>query len=659
MPLYADVIVNISVTDLDRSFQYRIPAELEEKIKPGVRVDIPFGARTLSGFVVGISSEAAVGEEKIRSLTGLSAKSVGLEDRSMALAAWMHERYGCTMNQAILTVLPVKKVTKKGTGRVSAVPLSDLEPDTPPVLNEEQTAAVREILEEMDGADRPNLLFGVTGSGKTEVYMALIAEMIARGKQTILLIPEIALTYQNLRRFYRRFGDRIGVINSRQSAGEKYDTFSKAGKGSLDLVIGPRSALFTPMPRLGLIIVDEEHEESYRSELAPRYHSVEAAEKLASLSGAGLVLGSATPSVDSYYKAVHGEYRMEKLSARAVSQSRLPEVTVADMRKELAEGNKSIFSRALRQAMEDRLARQEQIMLFLNRRGYAGFVSCRSCGKAILCPHCDVSLTYHRGSRLRCHYCGYSIPFPEKCPSCGSPYVAAFGTGTEKVETLVQKEFPSARVLRMDADTTKGKDGHSRILSAFSQRDADILVGTQMIVKGHDFPRVSLVGILAADLSLYSGDYRSAERTFSLLTQAAGRAGRADLPGKVVIQTYSPEHYAVETAAAQDYEAFYKEEIARRELMHYPPGDGMLSLLIQGRDEEENGSFAVQLAEEIKDRFAQEKPELIGPTAHSLSKLQDVYRQTMYIKHPDRGLLLRIQAFAAEKAGKRIQTDIF
>ncbi|MBO4872132.1 MAG: primosomal protein N' [Lachnospiraceae bacterium] len=657
--MYADIIVNISASDLDRSFQYRIPEELREIIRPGSRVDIPFNRRQISGFVVGLSELPAIDEEKILPITGLSKKSVPVEDRMMALAAWMRDRYGCTMNQALMTVLPVKKAAKRGKTKVEGPALQDVAPAAAPPLNAAQAAAAQAIHTEMRGQNRPSLLFGVTGSGKTEVYMAVIEEMLKEKKQVILLIPEIALTYQNLKRFYARFGARIGVINSRQSAGEKSETVDRAKKGQIDLVIGPRSALFTPMPRLGLIIIDEEHEESYRSELSPRYHSVEVAEKLSALSGAGLVLGSATPSLESFYKAKNGRYQLLELRGRAVPESRLPAVYVVDLRQEMKEGNKSIFSRLLREKIEERLARQEQIMLFLNRRGYAGFVSCRSCGKALKCPHCDVGLTYHRNGFLKCHYCGFQIPFPDKCPACGSPYIAAFGTGTQKVESIVQKAFPQAKVLRMDADTTKGKEGHSRILSAFSHQAADILVGTQMIVKGHDFPRVSLVGILAADLSLYSSDYRAAEQTFELLTQASGRAGRGTLAGEVVIQTYSPEHYAVVTAAAQDYEAFYAEELPRRELLHYPPAGGMLSVTVSGADEAENETFAKELAERIRAEYTASGADVIGPTAHFRSKVQDIYRQQLFVKHPDKAILQKIQEMTRETGGVRIQTDIF
>ncbi len=659
MPLYADIIVNISVSALDRTFQYLVPEEMEAAIRPGSRVDIPFGARNVTGYVVGLGRTPLVDPSRIRPVLGFAPKGVALEDRAMALAAWMRERYGCTMNQALTTVLPAKKAVRKGKAKLPAPAWEDLEMRPPAVLNGSQARAVQAIEEEMAGQNRPVLLHGITGSGKTEVYMAVMEKVMAAGRQVILLIPEISLTYQNVRRFYQRFGARIGLIHSRQSQGEKYETVEKARKGELSLVIGPRSALFTPFPDLGLIVIDEEHDESYFSETSPRYHSVEVAEKLAQLSGAGLILGSATPSLDSYYKAQNGVYRLEKLEYRAVEDSTLPRVEVVDLRREMKEGNKSIFSRSLKSRMEERLAKKEQIILFLNRRGFAGFVSCRSCGKPLLCPHCDVSLTLHRGGFLKCHYCGYQIQAPETCPSCGSPYIAAFGTGTQKVEGLIEKTFPGAKVLRMDADTTKGKEGHSRILSAFARGGADILLGTQMIVKGHDFPRVSLVGILAADISLYREDYRAAEQTFALLTQAAGRAGRAGIPGEVVIQTYQPDHYAVEAASRQDYEAFYREEIARRRLLHYPPSGCMLEVLVSGREEQENTALAESLAEQIRRGFASSGADVIGPAPHFRSKVQDVYRQVLLIKHPDKELLLQIASRLQETGNGRVQSDLY
>ena len=367
--------------------------------------------------------------------------------------------------------------------------------------------------------------------------MEMIARVICDGKQAIVLIPEIALTYQTVMRFYKRFGSRISILNSRMSNGERYDQMMRAKDGAIDVMIGPRSALFTPFPNLGLIVIDEEHEPTYKSEQIPRYHARETAIARAELEGASVVLGSATPSLEAFYGAGQGKYELLTLKQRSQKQA-LPTVHTVDLREELKAGNHSIISRKLQEMMKERLDKKQQVMLFINRRGYAGFIACRSCGHVMKCPHCDVSLSSHKGYKLICHYCGYEESAKDRCPKCGSKHIGGFRAGTQQIEELIRREFPEARVLRMDMDTTKEKDGHEKILETFASEEADILIGTQMIVKGHDFANVTLVGILAADLSLFAGDYQSSERTFQLLTQAAGRAGRGDRPGEVIIQTY-------------------------------------------------------------------------------------------------------------------------
>lgn len=508
-------------------------------------------------------------------------------------------------------------------------------------LTQEQQEVCRGLKEELVGEKKPCLIRGITGSGKTEVYMELIETVLAQGKDAIVLIPEIALTYQTVMRFYRRFGDWVSIINSRMSQGERYAQFQRAKRKEIRIMIGPRSALFTPFPDLGLIVIDEEQETAYKSETAPRYHAREVALKRASMCGALAVFGSATPSVESYYRAMEGKYRLFTLKNRAVSGATLPKVSVVDLREELKEGNKSVFSRKLFEKIRERLDGGEQVMLFLNRRGYAGFITCRSCGAVIKCPHCDISLTAHQGGKMICHYCGYERELPRTCPSCGSPYIAGFRSGTEKIESLVKSYFPQARVLRMDGDTTGGKDGYEKILSAFANEEADILVGTQMIVKGHDFPKVTLMGILAADMSLYSEDYQAAERTFNLLTQAAGRAGRGGLSGEVVIQTYTPEHYAVAAAAAQDYEEFYSREILYRRLLSYPPCVHMMQIRYACEDaslaEEESEAQAKEY------RSFQEQDELlqvVGPAWAGISRIKDIYYRVLYVKHPSLEKLL-------------------
>ena len=497
---------------------------------------------------------------------------------------------------------------------------------------EEQQSAIDIFREEwLRGERNTYLLHGVTGSGKTEVYMEMIARVIRDGKQAIVLIPEIALTYQTVMRFYRRFGNRISILNSRMSNGERYDQMMRAKEGAIDVMIGPRSALFTPFPNLGMIVIDEEHEPTYKSEQVPRYHARETAIARASLEGASVVLGSATPSLEAFYRAESGAYKLLTLKERSRKQQ-LPEVYTVDMREELREGNRSILSRSLRELMEERLARKEQMMLFINRRGYAGFISCRSCGYVKKCPNCDVSMTSHRGGKLVCHYCGYEEPELVTCPECGSKHIGGFRVGTQQIEELVKKEFPQARVLRMDMDTTKDKNGHERILETFANEEADILIGTQMIVKGHDFPNVTLVGILAADLSLYADDYRAGERTFQLLTQAAGRAGRGRAKGEVVIQTYSPDHYAIETAAGQDYLSFYEEEISYRKLMGYPPVDELLAVLVAGEDEKLLDTAADYL-KAYAERVSRNQMQIIGPASPYVGKVNNVYRKVLYLKH--------------------------
>lgn len=499
------------------------------------------------------------------------------------------------------------------------------------------------LLKYRQGDRQTCLLHGITGSGKTEIYMEIIEFMIAEKKQVIVLIPEIALTYQTVMRFYKRFGDRVSIINSKLSAGERYDQFLRARRGEIDIMIGPRSALFTPFPALGCIIIDEEHEGSYKSELSPRYDAREVAKARAKMCDASVILGSATPSVDSYYLAGTGEYRLYRLTSRAKVGSGLPEVMVVDLREEMKEGNKSIFSRQLKALILDRLEKKQQIMLFLNRRGYAGFISCRSCGEAMKCPHCDVSLTTHRNGNLVCHYCGYSVKTPDHCPVCGSPYMAAFGIGTQKVEAMAEKEFPGAKILRMDFDTTRKKGGYEKILSQFADGGADILIGTQMIVKGHDFPNVTLVGVLAADLSLFSGDFHASERTFQLLTQAAGRAGRGHLAGAAIIQTYQPEHYSVTAAAAQDYESFYRQEILYRNLLGYPPVYEMLTILVTSKAEAQAALGIRLLHEAISKWYPDNLLMQIGPADAPVSKINDVYRKILHLKHQDREFLVAVK----------------
>ncbi len=509
----------------------------------------------------------------------------------------------------------------------------------------EQQYAIQVFSQEYAQGERNTyLIHGVTGSGKTEVYIEMIDQVVKEGKQAIVLIPEISLTFQTVQRFYKRFGDRISIMNSKLSKGERYDQWTRAKCGEIDVMIGPRSALFTPFPHLGIIVMDEEHEQSYKSEQVPRYHAREAAIERARLEGASVVLGSATPSVESYFRANEEEYRLLELKYRSQKQS-LPQVYTVDLRQELKNGNRSILSDKLRALIEDRLEKKEQVMLFLNRRGYAGFISCRSCGYVKKCPHCDISLSEHKGGKLVCHYCGYEENRITDCPECGSKHIGGFRAGTEQIEDLIRREFPQAKTLRMDLDTTREKESYERILSTFANEEANILIGTQMIVKGHDFPNVTLVGILAADLSLYANDYRAGERTFQLLTQAAGRAGRGNKLGEVVIQTYSPEHYSVVTASAQDYDAFYKEEIDYRSLMGYPPVEHLVGILMQSKDEVLLETAAKYTMEFIRRVDKSGEITKIGPTTPNVSKISDFYRKVIYLKVDKYDMLIKVKNY--------------
>ncbi len=507
-------------------------------------------------------------------------------------------------------------------------------------LNQEQQVVCDGIIKDYDNNDMtPCLIKGVTGSGKTEVYMEIIQHVLSKGREVIVLIPEISLTYQTIMRFYAKFGNVVSVINSRLSKGEKYDRFELAAQGRIKIMVGPRSALFTPFNNLGAVIIDEEHESAYQSETIPRYHARETAIELARMTGAKVIMGSATPSLEAFNRCRNGIYKLYRLDNRA-GNATIPDVDVVDLRDEMKKGNRTMFSTKLKSLMQEKLDAGEQIMLFLNRRGYQGFINCRDCGNVIQCPHCDVSLTLHGRNRLVCHYCGYETVFNHICPKCGSKYIGAFKAGTEKVEEETRKIFPHASVLRMDLDTTSGKEGHRNILEKFASHEADILIGTQMIVKGHDFADVTLVGILLADMSLHCSDYRAAEITFDLLTQAAGRAGRGDRKGNVVIQTYDPEHYSIVHAAGQDYDAFYDEEMGYRELMGYPPSNHMMAVRISCAD----ADLATKLSDELyKLTSVDDRVNIIGPADAAVYKINDIYNRVIYYKCRDYALLIQIK----------------
>ena len=704
---YANIIVNISNENLDRTFQYIIPSPLQSVVEIGSLVRIPFGKsnRIIEGYVIDIVNTPEFDKDKLKEVIDVIVDSKVTESRLIKLAAFIRENYGSTMNNALKIDLPVKKKIKEKQEKSIVLNISEEEAKeklvlftkkhqnarvrlltelikekvldyslvtsklniskatitylteqeivkteskriyrnaaigemsaNKTILNEHQQIIADDIIKDIRNlTPKKYLIRGITGSGKTEIYMEVIDEVIRQGRQAIVLIPEIALTYQTVMRFYKRYGDRVSTLHSKLSQGEKYDQFERAKNHEIDVMIGPRSALFVPFDNIGVIVIDEEHEGSYKSEKMPRYHAREVAKELARLHNAALVLGSATPSVNAYYEAKKGEYKLYELNKRA-KEAKLANVKIVDLWEELKSGNKTMFSRPLREKMEERLLKGEQIMLFLNRRGYNGSVSCRACGEVIKCPHCDVSLSEHkRENKLVCHYCGYSTGLVNQCPSCGSTMVAGLRIGTEKVEEKIKEMFPMANVLRMDGDTTKNKDSYNNILSAFANKEADILIGTQMIVKGHDFPYVTLVGIMLADLSLNVNDYRASERTFQLITQAAGRAGRGEIPGDVVIQTYCPDDFSIVAASHQDYKEFYDEEISYRKMLMYPPYGQMMLIMLESDDYDSVLKYSEYLAGKIKSDIITEnfKAIIIGPADANIVKVSDIFRRVLYVK---------------------------
>ncbi len=720
--MYADVIVDISVEALDKTYQYRIPETLVSVVRIGTPVKVPFGRgnRVLGGFVVNITEQPAFDVERMKEILAVEKKQVSVEGQLLELAGFIRDRYGSTMNEALKTVLPIKKKIKsveehwlnfameksciqdilheyerkhyvakvrliRGmlaeggtiTRRVADAkyqikkpvvdslikegvitvtrerkyrnPLEESVRQELPkkILNDEQQNVVDVFTADYQAGVRKNyLLYGITGSGKTEVYLRLLRTVLEEGKQAIVLIPEIALTFQTVSRFRAIFGERVSVMHSRLSEGERYDQYERAKNGEVDIMIGPRSALFTPFERLGIIIIDEEHETSYISEGVPKYHSDEVALYRAKQLGASVVLGSATPSVKSYLAAKEGYYEEHRLTKRA-GEAQIPNIHIVDLREELKAKNRSVFSRLLQTKIQERLEKKEQIMLFINRRGYAGFVSCRNCGNVLQCSHCDVSMTAHKNhvgevDSLVCHYCGHASRMPEVCPECGSPYIATFGLGTQKVEEMLQRQFPGAKILRMDADTTSGKHGHEGVLAGFRDGKADILIGTQMIVKGHDFPNVTLVAALAADMSMFENDYRSSERTFQLLMQASGRAGRGEKKGEVIIQTYKPEHYVIESVKQQNAELFYENELAYRRMLKYPPCYAMLTVQLSCA----NKQCGLNCADEMKRvalRYFGESITIVGPAENGARRLKDRFQLSFFVKAKEMQTILAVK----------------
>lgn len=764
----AEVIVDVAAYPVDRPFDYLIPVEMQELIECGSRVRVPFGPRSVLGFVVSIKNETDLSIAKLKPITKLLDIEPVLTSEMLTLAKWLKHETICYEIDVLQAMLPsalrakyekfvslqvnveqlsfllqpyftkTKKVNYKifekdqllhelkiaikqnqvvienvvkqqgNIKEVRKVKINDSKEDLQSIyenisnrakkqkllvewmmnhidevfepkeildevncsdavlhsvielgaaefiheevfrdvftkdvkktdfldLTEEQAGALKQVINAMEQkVSETFLLHGITGSGKTEIYLQAIERCLKDGKEAIVLVPEISLTPQMTERFRSRFGEQVAVMHSGLSVGEKYDEWRKIHEGRVKVVVGARSAVFAPFENVGILIIDEEHESTYKQEDTPRYHARDVAIWRSKYHQCPVILGSATPSLESFARAKKNVYKLLTLKNRAVSHSLLPEVQIVDMREELKNGNRSMFSEKLVEAIRVRLEKKEQMVLFLNRRGYSSFVMCRDCGTVVQCENCDISLTYHRSNeKLKCHYCGFEQWIPTTCPECQSDHIRYFGTGTQKVEEEIAKLFPEARVLRMDVDTTKTKGSHEQILEMFGDGKADILLGTQMIAKGLDFPNITLVGVLSADTSLHLPDFRSAEKTFQLLTQVSGRAGRHSLPGEVFIQTYTPEHYAIELAKVQHYEPFYEREMWTRHQAGYPPYYYLALIQISHEDVLMASEYAGKAADYLRSNLSF-NVSIIGPTASSISRLQNRYRYQCLIKY--------------------------
>ena len=695
MKLYAEVIINSEALEIDRPFTYKVPEEFNNEIKIGQIVKVPFGKgnKTSEGFILNLKNDDNI-KFKTKNIAAILVKDPVIDEDDINLIEFLREKTLCKYIDAFRLLIPVgimkgakakkkrvivlknedlsniknpdgyKKIIeffKTNSGKytkselinehsISQYKLNKLienevlsieeesvfryndrvyNKDSAKTLTIEQENIIREYI---NSDDKMFLLKGVTGSGKTEVYMKLVERVLLEGKSAIILVPEIALTPQMIERFKGRFGVNVSLFHSKLSDVERFDEWFRVKEGKSKVIVGARSAIFLPAKNLGLIIIDEEHENTYKSEQNPKYQTKEVAEYLSELKGCKVILGSATPSIETYYRALTGEMKLLELNSR-VDNKPMPPMKVIDMRNELKGGNKSLFSRELFIAIQERLKRKEQIILFLNRRGFSTFVSCRSCGYVFKCNECDISMTYHKNGLLICHYCGKTKREPRECPKCHSKYVKFFGAGTQRVEEEVKKYFNNAGILRMDVDTTRDKHSYERIYNTFKNGEADILIGTQMVSKGLDFKNVTLVGILAADMSINIPDYRAAERTFQIITQVAGRAGRGDKQGEVLIQTYTPQHYSLQYAVNYDYEGFYEKEFTVRAMMKYPPFGKLL--LINGTSKKEDllKNFMHKITMMIKPLVENCLDiEILGPIPCMISKVKENYRWQIVIK---------------------------
>lgn len=654
--LYASILVDIKTESLNKPFIYVVPDSLKGVLQVGDKVIFPFGRgnKEKEGFVIELLSIEALKNknfykkdiffkdeknlENLKSIISKASNKTSVKEILLKLALFMSRKYYAPLVSSVNATLPVKKVVRKNIRQVDAINKyeSDLEYN---VKDEDFTKEQNKVISDILGFYKKNefsehLIYGITGSGKTEVYIKIIEKVLLDKKKVIVLIPEIALTHQTVIRLKEKFDKNISIIHSRMSDGDKYIQYNKCESGETDILVGPRSVVFAPFDNLGLVIIDEVHDTSYKSELSPRYNTLEVARFRCKEQNATLITLSATPSIDLYYyakekKLVDGNnINLHKLPLRVMST--LPKVYLVDMKKEYENGNKSVFSNLLIEKIRDRLNKKEQVMLYMNRRGYNTIFTCKSCGKTYECPHCEVALVSHNNGKLKCHYCGYEMDEPLNCNACGSDEIEKYGLGTEKLEEICIDLFPDARVLRMDKDTTSLKDGHDKIIEKFRKGDADILIGTQMIVKGHDFKNVTLVGIMRADLSLYATSYKASEMSFDIITQCVGRSGRKTY-GEAVIQSFDTDSYVMKLALEQDFEKFYEEEIKFRKKLLYPPFSKLLYINIQSKDID----FLTDLCNNLKvilEKNNNSNSTILGPTNANPEKINDVYYKVIMIK---------------------------
>ncbi len=653
MSQYVEVITSLPI---DRAFQYKVTGRETYPPEIGKRAHISFGSTKRIGYIVKLESESQVEDPK--PLIDVIDKEPIFTAEMIELAGWIRDNYFCSWGEALEAMIPgaLKHGKVSMTTRVEDEKMV-YEPTSPHVPNPEQKDVIDSIEKCLDReAHQVFLLHGITGSGKTEIYLQTMETVLKKGKTGIMLVPEISLTPQTVERFMSRFGETVAVFHSKMLQSVKFSEWKRINEGKARIVVGPRSAVFSPLKNLGVIVVDEEHEPSYKQDDVPRYHAREVAIERARRAGAPVILGSATPSLESYFKAINGAYRLVELTQR-IKEKELPKVKLVDMRMEFdTRTGKKVISRVLEEALKKDIAKKQQALIFLNRRGFSTFVICGKCGDVLKCRKCDSPMVYHQDKKaLVCHYCNNRLSPPKTCRLCGEGELLYKGTGTEKVESELKAAIPGARISRMDSDSMSKRGSHGAVLRDFKEHKIDIIVGTQMIAKGLDFPKVTQVGVISADANLNLPDFRSGERTFNLITQVAGRAGRGDLGGEVIVQTFTPEHFAVNLAAKHDYHGFYLREIESRRQLLFPPFVNLVKITLRGRKEENVIKSAERLIETLRKRIPDEK--MVGPAPAPMTKLRGYYRWNILIKGKDRTEL--VSSLRKAIKGFRKGTGIF